>query len=174
ECSEERLEERRKTKPLDILAETIAVAEIDHLLVLGSAWLCFKIAQRVHARVGGSRMKPFVMPSAVVCSNDSSVHLFLVEIPMDHLITDETELATEKRRVSEEAVATHSHCFWLLATDGGVGIPTSVGVGMLLSSLHSSRIMAKLGFNRGKRPCSRRTESRAPLLALERLIIPRI
>ncbi|PWV12912.1 hypothetical protein C3747_47g66 [Trypanosoma cruzi] len=62
ECSEERLEERRKKNPLDVLADTIAEAEIDHLFVLGSAWLCFKKAQRVHARVGGSRMKPFVMP----------------------------------------------------------------------------------------------------------------
>ncbi|PWU99037.1 hypothetical protein C4B63_10g412 [Trypanosoma cruzi] len=79
ECSEGKLEERRKTSPLDVFAGTIAEADIDHLFVLGSAWLCFKIAQRVHARVGGSRMKPFVMPSAVVCSNGSSVHLFLLD-----------------------------------------------------------------------------------------------
>ncbi|KAF8301585.1 hypothetical protein TcYC6_0051500 [Trypanosoma cruzi] len=79
ECSEERLEEHRKTNPLDVLADTIAEADIDHVFVVGSAWLRFKIAQRVHKRTGGSRMKPFVMPSAVVCGNGPSVQLFLVD-----------------------------------------------------------------------------------------------
>ncbi|RNF23611.1 mucin-associated surface protein (MASP), partial [Trypanosoma cruzi] len=37
ECSEGRLEERRKTSPLDVFAGTIAETEIDHLFVLGSA-----------------------------------------------------------------------------------------------------------------------------------------
>ncbi|EKG04684.1 hypothetical protein TCSYLVIO_004254, partial [Trypanosoma cruzi] len=174
ECSEGRLEERRKTSPLDVLAGTIAEADIDHLFVLGSAWLCFKIAQRVHARVGGSRMKPFVMHSAVVCSNGSSVHLFLVEIPIDLSITDEEELIREKPRVSEEALALHSHRSWILATDGGVDVPKSAGVGILLSSLNSSEIIEKASINCVARPCSYRTESRALLLALEKLMIPRI
>ncbi|KAF8279671.1 hypothetical protein TcBrA4_0102630 [Trypanosoma cruzi] len=79
ECLEERLEEHRKTNPLDVLADTIAEADIDHVFVVGSAWLRFKIAQRVHKRTGGSRMKPFVMPSAVVCGKGPSVQLFLVD-----------------------------------------------------------------------------------------------
>ncbi|PWV12898.1 putative Reverse transcriptase (RNA-dependent DNA polymerase)/RNase H [Trypanosoma cruzi] len=97
-----------------------------------------------------------------------------VELPIDLPITDEEELIREKRRVSEEALALHSHRSWILATDGGVDVPKSAGVGILLSSLHSSEIIANLGFNRGKRQCSRRTESRALLLALEKLTIPRI
>ncbi|KAF8292609.1 putative Reverse transcriptase (RNA-dependent DNA polymerase)/RNase H [Trypanosoma cruzi] len=39
-----------------------------------------------------------------------------VELPIDHSITDEEELTREKRRVSEEALALHSHRSWILAT----------------------------------------------------------
>ncbi|KAF5217237.1 hypothetical protein ECC02_009927 [Trypanosoma cruzi] len=59
-----------------------------------------------------------------------------VELPIDHSITDEEELIREKRRVSEEALALHSHRSWILATDGGVDVPKSAGVGILLSSLN--------------------------------------
>ncbi|RNC55947.1 RNaseH, partial [Trypanosoma cruzi] len=59
-------------------------------------------------------------------------------------------------------------------TDGGVDVPKSAGVGIQLSSLNSSEIIEKASINCGARPCSYRTESRALLLALERLIIPRI
>ncbi|PWV05977.1 putative RNase H [Trypanosoma cruzi] len=97
-----------------------------------------------------------------------------VELPIDHSITDEEELTREKRRVSEEALALHSHRSWILATDGGVDVPKSAGVGILLSSLNSSEIIEKASINCGARPCSYRTESRALLLALEKLIIPRI
>ncbi|EKF98813.1 hypothetical protein TCSYLVIO_010283, partial [Trypanosoma cruzi] len=97
-----------------------------------------------------------------------------VEIPIDHSITDEEELIREKRRVSEEALALHSHRSWILATDGGVDVPKSAGVGILLSSLNSSEIIEKNSINCGARPCGYRTESRALLLALERMMIPRI
>ncbi|PWV21096.1 putative Reverse transcriptase (RNA-dependent DNA polymerase)/RNase H [Trypanosoma cruzi] len=46
-----------------------------------------------------------------------------VELPIDHSITDEEELIREKRRVSEEALALHSHRSWILTNKGGVGIP---------------------------------------------------
>ncbi|EKF28083.1 hypothetical protein MOQ_008179 [Trypanosoma cruzi marinkellei] len=97
-----------------------------------------------------------------------------VELPMVHSITDVVELMREKRGVSEEALAPHSHRSWMLATGGGVDVPTSAGVGILLSSLNSSTIIDKASINCGTRPCSYRTESRALLLALERPIIPRI
>ncbi|EKF26101.1 hypothetical protein MOQ_010222, partial [Trypanosoma cruzi marinkellei] len=97
-----------------------------------------------------------------------------VELPLDHSITEVVELMREKRRVSEEALAPHSHRSWILATDGGVDVPKSAGVGILLPSLNSSTIIDKASINCGTRPCSYRTESRALLLALERLIIPRI
>ncbi|RNC32280.1 L1Tc protein, partial [Trypanosoma cruzi] len=61
-----------------------------------------------------------------------------VELPIDHSITDEEELIREKRRVSEEALALHSHRSWILATDGGVDVPKSAAIGILLSSLNSS------------------------------------
>ncbi|PWU96831.1 putative Reverse transcriptase (RNA-dependent DNA polymerase)/RNase H [Trypanosoma cruzi] len=70
--------------------------------------------------------------------------------------------------------ALHSHRSWILATDGGVDVPKSAGVGILLSSLNSSEIIEKASINCGARPCSYRTESRALLLALEKLMIPRI
>ncbi|EKF99832.1 hypothetical protein TCSYLVIO_009244 [Trypanosoma cruzi] len=41
-----------------------------------------------------------------------------VELLIDHSTTDEEELIREKRRVSEEALALHSHRSWILATDG--------------------------------------------------------
>ncbi|EKF99746.1 hypothetical protein TCSYLVIO_009330 [Trypanosoma cruzi] len=97
-----------------------------------------------------------------------------VELPIDLSITDEEELIREKRRVSEEALALHSHRSWILATDGGVDVPKSAGVGILLSSLNSSEIIEKASINGGTRPCSRTTESRALLPAMERLMIPRI
>ncbi|EKF28205.1 hypothetical protein MOQ_008056, partial [Trypanosoma cruzi marinkellei] len=97
-----------------------------------------------------------------------------VELPMNHSITEVVELMRERRRVSEEALAPHSHRSWIMATDGGVDVPKSAGVGILLSSLNSSTIIDKASVNCGARPCSYRTESRALLLALERLIIPRI
>ncbi|RNE99647.1 L1Tc protein [Trypanosoma cruzi] len=97
-----------------------------------------------------------------------------VELPIDLSITDEEELIREKRRVSEEALALHSHRSWILATDGGVDVPKSAGVGILLSSIDSSEIIEKASINRSTRPCSYRTESRALLLALEKLMIPRI
>ncbi|PWV06238.1 hypothetical protein C3747_117g34 [Trypanosoma cruzi] len=97
-----------------------------------------------------------------------------VELPIDLSITDEEELIREKRRVSEEALALHSHRSWVLATDGGVDVPKSAGVGILLSSLNSSEIIEKASINCGAHPCSYRTESRALLLALEKLMIPRI
>ncbi|EKF28550.1 hypothetical protein MOQ_007700, partial [Trypanosoma cruzi marinkellei] len=97
-----------------------------------------------------------------------------VELPLDHSITDVAELMREKRRVSEEALAPHSHRSWMLATGGGVDVPKSAGDRMVLPSLNSSTIIDKASINCGTRPCSYRTESRALLLALERLIIPRI
>ncbi|EKF26052.1 hypothetical protein MOQ_010271 [Trypanosoma cruzi marinkellei] len=97
-----------------------------------------------------------------------------VELPIDHSITDVVELVREKRRVSEEALAPHSHRSWIIATGGGVDAPKSAGVGILLPSLNSSTIIDKASINCGTRPCSYRKESRALLLALERLIIPRI
>ncbi|RNF23052.1 RNaseH [Trypanosoma cruzi] len=63
---------------------------------------------------------------------------------------------------------------WILATDGGVGIPTSAGIGILLSSLRSSEIIEKVSTNCGTRPCSRTTKSRALLPAMERLSVHRI
>ncbi|RNF10449.1 RNaseH [Trypanosoma cruzi] len=63
---------------------------------------------------------------------------------------------------------------WILATDGGVGIPTSAGIGILPSSLRSSEIIEKVSINCGTRPCSRTTESRALLPAMERLSVHRI
>ncbi|RNC59208.1 MYH7B protein [Trypanosoma cruzi] len=56
-----------------------------------------------------------------------------VELPIDHSITDEEELTREKRRVSEEALALHSHRSWILATDGGVDVPKSAGVGIFFT-----------------------------------------
>ncbi|RNC34103.1 L1Tc protein, partial [Trypanosoma cruzi] len=97
-----------------------------------------------------------------------------VELPIDHSITDEEELIREKRRVSEEALALHSHRSWILTNKGGVGIPKSAGVGILLSSLNSSEIIEKASINCGARPCSYRTESRALLPAMERLSVHRI
>ncbi|RNC43202.1 L1Tc protein, partial [Trypanosoma cruzi] len=97
-----------------------------------------------------------------------------VELPIDHSITDEEELIREKRRVSEETLALHSHRSWILATDGGVGIPNSAGIGILLSFPHSSEITEKVSTNGGTRPCSRTTESRALLPAMERLSVHRI
>ncbi|EKF27536.1 hypothetical protein MOQ_008738, partial [Trypanosoma cruzi marinkellei] len=88
-----------------------------------------------------------------------------VELPIDHSITDVVKLMREKRRVSEEALAPHSHRSWIIATDGGVDVPKSAGVGILLSSLNSSTIIDKANINCGTRPCSYRTESRALLLS---------
>ncbi|ESL08533.1 hypothetical protein TRSC58_03762 [Trypanosoma rangeli SC58] len=90
ECSEERLEEQRKANPLDVLVDVITEADIDHVFVVGSAWLRFKLAQRVQQRVGGSQLKPFVMPSTVTCATGMSLHLFLVDatecgVPNDDL-----------------------------------------------------------------------------------------
>ncbi|RNF06258.1 mucin-associated surface protein (MASP) [Trypanosoma conorhini] len=79
ECSEERPEEHRKTNPLDVLVDAVAEADIDHVFVVGSAWLRFKIAQRVQQRAGGSQLKPFVAPATVTCTNGMSLHLFLVD-----------------------------------------------------------------------------------------------
>ncbi|EKF26458.1 hypothetical protein MOQ_009846, partial [Trypanosoma cruzi marinkellei] len=59
-----------------------------------------------------------------------------VELPIDHSITDVVELRREKRRVSEEALAPHSHRSWILATDGGVDVPKSARVGIVLPSLN--------------------------------------
>ncbi|PWU82931.1 hypothetical protein C4B63_463g7 [Trypanosoma cruzi] len=97
-----------------------------------------------------------------------------VELPIDHSITDEEELIREKRRVSEEALALHSHRSWILATDGGVDVPKSAGVGILLFIPQFIGDNRKGQYNCGARPCSYRTESRALLLALEKLMIPRI
>ncbi|PWV07113.1 putative Reverse transcriptase (RNA-dependent DNA polymerase)/RNase H [Trypanosoma cruzi] len=97
-----------------------------------------------------------------------------VELPIDPSTTHEEELIREKRRVSEEALALHSHRSWILATDGGVDVPKSAGVGILLSSLNSSEIIEKASTNCGARPCSRTTESRALLPAMERLSVHRI
>ncbi|EKF33319.1 hypothetical protein MOQ_002806 [Trypanosoma cruzi marinkellei] len=80
----------------------------------------------------------------------------------------------ERRRVSEGALAPHSHRSCTLATDGGGEIPTPAGAGLLLLSLHLSEMIAKFSINCGARPCSCRTESRALLPALEGLITPRI
>ncbi|PWV20997.1 putative RNase H [Trypanosoma cruzi] len=63
---------------------------------------------------------------------------------------------------------------WILATDGGIDIPTSAGIGILLSSPRSSEIIQKVSTNGGTRPCSRTTESRALLPAMERLSVHRI
>ncbi|PWV21059.1 putative RNase H [Trypanosoma cruzi] len=63
---------------------------------------------------------------------------------------------------------------WILTKNSGVGIPTSAGIGILLSSLHSSEIIEKVSTNGGTRPCSRTTESRALLPAMERLSVHRI
>ncbi|PWV19950.1 hypothetical protein C3747_8g373 [Trypanosoma cruzi] len=73
-----------------------------------------------------------------------------------------------------DKVRPHRWGTWIVATDGGVDVPKSAGVGILLSSLNSSEIIEKASINCGARPCSYRTESRALLLALEKLIIPRI
>ncbi|KAF8289647.1 putative Reverse transcriptase (RNA-dependent DNA polymerase)/RNase H [Trypanosoma cruzi] len=96
-----------------------------------------------------------------------------VELPIDHSITDEEELIREKRRVSEEALALHSHLSWILAKGGGVDVPKSAGVGILLSSLNSSEIIEKSSMNCGRTPCSYRTESRALPSSLEKLMDPR-
>ncbi|PWU87029.1 hypothetical protein C4B63_103g16 [Trypanosoma cruzi] len=66
-----------------------------------------------------------------------------VELPIDHSITDDKELIREMRRVSEEALALHSHRSWILATDGGVDVPTPACVGIPPSSLNSSEIIEK-------------------------------
>ncbi|RNF20342.1 L1Tc protein [Trypanosoma conorhini] len=99
---------------------------------------------------------------------------FGVELVIDRSITSVSELMREKRRVSEEALAQHSHRAWVLATDGGVDFPLSAGVGILLSSLTSSEVIGRASINCGACPCSYRAESCALLLALERLIAPRI
>ncbi|PWV01855.1 hypothetical protein C4B63_3g962 [Trypanosoma cruzi] len=74
-----------------------------------------------------------------------------VELPIDHSITDEEELMREKRRVSEEALALHSHRSWILAKGGGVDVSKSAGVGILLSSPNSSEIIEKASMNCGAR-----------------------
>ncbi|EKF26286.1 phosphatidylinositol-4-phosphate 5-kinase-like protein, putative, partial [Trypanosoma cruzi marinkellei] len=84
-----------------------------------------------------------------------------VELPMNHSITDVVELIGKNRRVSEEALAPHSHRSWILATDGGVDVLKSAGVGILLPSLNSSTIIDKASINCGTRPCRCWTESRA-------------
>ncbi|KAF8305806.1 putative Reverse transcriptase (RNA-dependent DNA polymerase)/RNase H [Trypanosoma cruzi] len=124
---------------------------------------------RAHHAKSGS----FAAPFPLVCGLRTPGH-HRRGTSIDHSITDEEELIREKRRVSEEALALHSHRSWILATDGGVDVPKSAGVGILLSSLNSSEIIEKASINCGARPCSYRTESRALLLALEKLMIPRI
>lgn len=79
EYAEERLEERRKTNPLDVLIDTLTEADIDHVFVVGSAWLRFKVAQRLQQRFGSSSSTPVVTPSTVVCGNGLSVRLFLLD-----------------------------------------------------------------------------------------------
>ncbi|RNC32496.1 L1Tc protein [Trypanosoma cruzi] len=59
--------------------------------------------------------------------------------------------ATLARIVSGEALALHRHRSWILATDGGVDVPKSAGVGILLSSLNSSEIIEKASINCGTR-----------------------
>ncbi|KAF8294560.1 putative Reverse transcriptase (RNA-dependent DNA polymerase)/RNase H [Trypanosoma cruzi] len=89
-----------------------------------------------------------------------------VELPMDHSITDEEKLTMDTRGVSEQALAPHSHRSWILAAGGGVDVPTSARVGILLSFLHLLEVIEKATINRDTRPCSCRTESGALLLAL--------
>ncbi|KAF8290607.1 hypothetical protein TcBrA4_0121260 [Trypanosoma cruzi] len=78
------------------------------------------------------------------------------------------------RAQHRDKVQIHRWGPWILATDGGVGIPTSAGIGILLSSLRSSEIIEKVSANGGARPCSRTTESRALLPAMERPSVHRI
>ncbi|KAF8278341.1 hypothetical protein TcYC6_0035710 [Trypanosoma cruzi] len=84
---------------------------------------------RAHLREERSFAAPF-LPGLRASAHRVTIG---VELPIDHSITDEEELTREKRRVSEEALALHSHRSWILATDGGVDVPKSAGVGILLS-----------------------------------------
>ncbi|PWV15790.1 putative RNase H [Trypanosoma cruzi] len=63
---------------------------------------------------------------------------------------------------------------WVITKNSGVDIPTSAGIGILLSSPRSSKIIENVSTNGGTRPCSRTTESRALLPAMERLSDHRI
>ncbi|PWU95549.1 putative RNase H [Trypanosoma cruzi] len=89
-------------------------------------------------------------------------------------ITDEEELIRERRRVSEEALALHSHRSWDTC-DRWRCRRSQVSRGWntaFIPQLIGDK--EKASINCGARPCSYRTESRALLLALEKLMIPRI
>ncbi|ORC84799.1 putative mucin-associated surface protein (MASP) [Trypanosoma theileri] len=79
ECSEARLEERSRTNPLDVLVDTIIEADIDHVFVVGSAWLRFKVAQRLQQRLGAPPAVSWTTPSTVFCNGGLKVQLALVD-----------------------------------------------------------------------------------------------
>ncbi|AAZ11002.1 hypothetical protein, conserved [Trypanosoma brucei brucei TREU927] len=79
ECAEEKPEGRPKVNPLDVLVSTILAAGIDHVFVVGSSWLRFKIAQRLHQESGAQSEIPQITPSTITCSNGLKVQLFLLD-----------------------------------------------------------------------------------------------
>ncbi|KEG06763.1 putative mucin-associated surface protein (MASP) [Trypanosoma grayi] len=79
----------RKTNPLDTLVDTITEVDIDHVFIVGSAWLRFKIAQRLQQRLGAPAEVGRAAPSAVVCGNGLTVHLFMLDATECAVPTDD-------------------------------------------------------------------------------------
>lgn len=70
------------SNPLDTLLDVIMEADVDHVFVVQSAWLRFKLAQRAGERMAGraeaARLSPFA-PNEVNCENGLVFRLFLVD-----------------------------------------------------------------------------------------------
>lgn len=74
--------------PLDILLDTIAAADIDHVCVVGSSWLRWKLVQRAWGRYGGEAAMDIVQamldprwtaPPEVACGGGQHFKLFLMD-----------------------------------------------------------------------------------------------
>lgn len=80
--------DRTLVNPLDGLLDTIAAADIDHVCVVGSAWLRWKLVQRAWERYGGegamdiaqAMLDPrWTVPPEVDCGGGQHFKLFLMD-----------------------------------------------------------------------------------------------
>ncbi|KAG5471252.1 hypothetical protein LSCM1_01325 [Leishmania martiniquensis] len=79
---------KAQTNPLDTLLDTIALADIDHVCVIGSSWLRWKLVQRAWERFGGETSMDIVqsmldprweVPPEVACGGGQHFKLFLFD-----------------------------------------------------------------------------------------------
>ncbi|KPA73986.1 hypothetical protein ABB37_09557 [Leptomonas pyrrhocoris] len=80
--------DRTQVNPLDTLLDTVVAADIDHVCVVGSAWLRWKLVQRAWERYGGEGTMDIVqamldprwsVPPEVSCGGGQHFRLFLMD-----------------------------------------------------------------------------------------------